>query len=217
MDASFWQQRWERNEIAFHTAEANPLLLKHWPALALSPGRRVFVPLCGKSLDLGWLLARGYDVAGIELSEIAVSHLFADLGVEPQITDLRKLNRYTAKHIDIFQGDIFELSRGILGSVDAVYDRAALVALTESMRPRYTAHLTSITATAPQLLISYEYDQSKLNGPPFSVTGEEVHQHYDGAYQVTLLESVPVPGGLKGQCSATEHVWQLTQRTTSIF
>ena len=208
MDASFWQQRWERNEIAFHTAEANPLLLKHWPALGVSPGSRVFVPLCGKSLDLGWLLARGHEVAGIELSEIAVTQLFSNLKVEPQITDLGELKRYAAKNIDIYLGDLFALSSEVLGSCDAVYDRAALVALTEPMRVRYTSHLMSITGTAPQLLISYEYDQSKLNGPPFSITGEEVHRHYDRAYHVTLLESVPVAGGLKGH-DAIEHVWLL--------
>ena len=213
MDADFWHQRWERNEIAFHGAEANPLLLKHFASLALAPGTRVFVPLCGKSLDLGWLLARGHEVAGVELSEIAVTQLFADLGVVPRITGLGKVRHYAANNLDVFLGDIFELSREMLGPVDAVYDRAALVALTEAMRARYTAHLMAITATAPQLLISYEYDQSKLNGPPFSVSGKEVHRHYDSAYQVTLLESVPVPGGLKGQCPATERIWLLSKQT----
>ena len=208
MDANFWHQRWERNEIAFHGAEANPLLLKHWPTLGLSPGSRVFVPLCGKSLDLGWLLARGHEVAGVELSEIAVAQIFADLDVEPQITDLGKVRRYAAKNIAVFVGDVFELSRAILGPIQAVYDRAALVALTEAMRTRYTAHLMSITATAPQLLISYEYDQAKLNGPPFSVIGEEVQRHYGTSYHITLLASVPVHGGLKGH-DAIEHVWLL--------
>jgi thiopurine S-methyltransferase len=100
----------------------------------------------------------------------------------------------------------------MLGPVDAVYDRAALVALPASMRDRYIAHLTSITAKAPQLLICYEYDQSAMEGPPFSITGEEVLRYYAATYDAKLLASAEVPGGLKGKCSAKEHVWLLRSR-----
>jgi thiopurine S-methyltransferase len=100
----------------------------------------------------------------------------------------------------------------MLGQVDAVYDRAALVALPEGMRQRYTAHLMEITGKAPQLLIGYEYDQSLKQGPPFSVSNEEVRRQYAGSYDVRLIFSADLPGGLKGTCPATENVW-LLQRT----
>ena len=108
-------------------------------------------------------------------------------------------------------GDLFDLSREILGPVDAVYDRAALVALPETTRIRYTAHLKSITGTAPQLVIGYQYDQSVVDGPPFSVTPEELRRHYSGDYTLKLLARMDVPGGLKGKYPATEHIWQLTK------
>ena len=159
MDAGFWRQRWERNEIAFHEGEANPLLVTYFSALSLPEGSRVFVPLCGKTRDIHWLLSHHYRVAGAELSEIAVKQLFSDLGVEPAITVIDQVRRYSSNDIDIFVGDIFSLSRSILGPIDAIYDRAALVAFPESMRDQYTAHLIEITDRAPQLLISYDYDQ----------------------------------------------------------
>ena len=81
--------------------------------------------------------------------------------------------RYSADGIDIFAGDIFEITADVLGPVDAVYDRAALVALPEGMRRRYAAHLAGITAVAPQLLVTFEYDQAEMDGPPFSITEEE--------------------------------------------
>lgn len=209
MDADFWHRRWESNEIGFHGSEANPLLVKYFKALSLEKGSRVFVPLCGKTLDIAWLLANGYRVAGAELSEMAIEQLFTELGAKPKISETGKLKRYSEKDIDIFVGDIFDLSGGLLGPVDAIYDRAALVALPEAMRGRYTKHLMEITNKAPQLLISYEYDQSLLDGPPFSVSSQEVNRHYRASYDLNLIASLDVAGGLKGKCAAKESVWLL--------
>lgn len=209
MDASFWHQRWGRNDIAFHESEANPLLVKYFKELSLVKGSRVFLPLCGKTLDISWLLSNGYCVAGAELSKIAIGQLFTELGVEPKISGVGEIDHYSAKNIDIFAGNIFHLSGKMLGPVDAIYDRAALVALPKEMRNPYTAHLTEITDKAPQLLVCYEYDQSLVEGPPFSMSNEEVNQHYRDSYDLTLITSTNVPGGLKGKCAAKENVWLL--------
>lgn len=214
MEADFWHRKWESNDIGFHRAEANPLLVGYFRALPVRKGGRIFLPLCGKTLDIGWLLAEGYRVAGAELSGTAVGQLFAGLGVEPEIATVGDLTRCSAPGIDIFVGDIFRLSAAALGPVDAVYDRAALVALPAEMRARYTAHLAGITAGAPQLLICYEYDQALAEGPPFSVPDEEVDRHYRAAYELTRLASVEVPGGLKGKCAAREKVWLLKGRVS---
>jgi len=212
MDAHFWHQKWEQNDIAFHERDTNPFLIKYFDLLSLSKNNRVFLPLCGKTIAIHWLLSNGYRVVGSELSEIAIKQLFSELAIEPKIGAINEIRCYSADNIDIFVGDIFDLSRGVLGRVDAIYDRAALVALPETMRNRYTAHLIEITDRAPQLLICLDYDQSLLDGPPFSVTDEEVHRHYKDAYDLTLLASVDVVGRLKGKCPAKEHVWLLKQR-----
>lgn len=209
MDASFWLQKWQKNELGFHKSEANPILVKYFPELALAQGSRVFVPLCGKTLDIAWLLSNGYRVAGAELIEIAIEQLFMELGVEPKISEAGEVRHYRAKNIDIFVGNIFDLSSKMLGSVDAIYDRAALVALPQDIRNRYTAHLTEITETAPQLLVSYEYDQNLMKGPPFSISNQEVNQHYGDSYDLTFIQSTNVLGGLKGKCAAKENVWLL--------
>ncbi len=209
MDASFWHKKWEENKTAFHESEVNPLLVKYFKALSLAEGSRVFLPLCGKTLDISWLLSNGYRVAGAELSAIAINQLFAKLGVEPTIARVGELDHYSATNIDIFVGDIFNLSREMLGPIDAIYDRAALVALPEAVRDRYTAHLTEITDKVPQLLICYDYDQSCIEGPPFSISNEEVNRHYRERYDLTLMVSTDMPGGLKGKCAAKENVWLL--------
>lgn len=209
MEASFWHQKWARGEIAFHESEANSFLVTHFEKLNLAKGSRVFLPLCGKTRDFSWLLTCGYRVVGAELSELAVNELFKELGLEPKISIAGKLTRYSAKDIDILVGDIFDLSAEYLGPISAIYDRAALVALPSGIRERYTSHLMNISGTAPQLLISYEYDQLVMEGPPFSVTENEVMQHYEAAYQLKPVETKNVEGGLKGKVAATETAWLL--------
>lgn len=213
MDENFWHQKWENNEIAFHGSEVNPLLVTHFKALSLVKGKRLFLPLCGKTLDIAWLLSNGYRVVGAELSKLAIAQLFTGLGLTPTISQINAVEHYSANNIDLFVGDIFHLSRDMLGQVEAVYDRAALVALPEEMRKRYTAHLMEITHTAPQLLISYVYDQTQMDGPPFSVSNEEINQHYRDAYDLNLLASANLPEGMKGKCAAIENVWLLSKKS----
>lgn len=210
MDTSFWLRKWENNDLGFHKSEANPALVKHFSGLGLTQGSRIFLPLCGKTLDIAWLLAKGYRVAGAELVELAIEQLFAELQVEPEIAAVsREVKRYSATDIDIFVGDIFNVSCEMLGSIAAIYDRAALVALPAEVRDRYTAHLMQITDRAPQLIVSYEYDPGLMAGPPFSISREEVSRHYGDRYDLTLAASTNIPGGLKGKCAATENVWLL--------
>lgn len=209
MDASFWHDRWARNQIGFHEPQANALLVAHLGSIALPADSRIFVPLCGKSLDIAWLLSRGHRIVGAELSEIAVRQLFATLGLTPVVSTLGRVTRYGASRVDIFQGDIFDLSAGNVGPVDAVYDRAALIALPESMRARYARHLEQLSDRAIQLLITLHYEQHLVAGPPFSVDGSEVARLYRHAYDPTLLGTTHVVGGLKGQYPATEEVWLL--------
>lgn len=209
MDPSFWHQRWQNNEIAFHEAEPNQLLVKYFETLSLAEGARVFLPLCGKTHDIAWLRANGLRVAGAELSQLAIEQLFIELGVSPTISAFGDILHYSAENIDIYVGDIFNVSAKALGAVDAIYDRAALVALPLEMRQRYTKHLAEMTNQSSQLLITYEYNQDVMDGPPFSVSNEEVKRHYQDKYTLTLLASGDVPGGLKGRCAAVENIWLL--------
>ncbi len=212
MEHSFWKEKWEQKEIAFHGSETNPLLVKHFGELALHEGNRLFLPLCGKTLDIHWLLANGYRVAGAELSGIAVAELFAELGVTPSASRHGSLTHYRAEQIDIFEGDIFKLTADLLEPVDAVYDRAALVALPEGLRQQYALHLTKITNRAPQLLLCIEYDQSLRGGPPFSLPADKIREVYHETYTFTELGSQEIPGGLKGNCPASERAWLLKPR-----
>ena len=117
--------------------------------------------------------------------------------------------RYRAENLDILAGDFFDVSAESLGPISAIYDRAALVALPASMRKEYSSHLMNITDAAPQLLITYEYNQLLMDGPPFSVNEDEVKQLYGAAYRLNSAGSKIIAGGLKGKVASTENAWLL--------
>lgn len=193
MKKDFWLERWERAEIGFHQDEVNPYLVRYWPTLGSKTGKKVFVPLCGKSHDMIWLHRTGHPVVGVELSPIAVEAFFAENGYTPSTSAIRNFQQCEADDIRIMCGDFFDLTADDIRGVDAVFDRASLVALPPEMRQRYANHLMDILNPGTCiLLITFEYDQSSMSGPPFAVTPDEVHALYGQRAKVDLLERIDV-------------------------
>lgn len=206
---NLWLERWENREIGFNQNEENPFMLKYFEALKLDTGSKILVPLCGKTIDISWLLAQGHMVRGIELSETAVIELFEELRITPTVSQIGELKLYSTNNLDIYVGDVFKLTSKILGKIDAIYDRAALVALTTELRIQYTKHLRDISDKAPQLLLCFEYDQSLMNRTPYSVEEAEVKRHYAEHYELELLAREEIAGGFKGKLPACDVVWLL--------
>jgi thiopurine S-methyltransferase len=166
----FWHERWRSGRTGFHLPVVHPALPRHWPSFALAPRSRVLVPLCGKSRDLLWLRDAGHEVIGVELSQIAIESFCAQWGIGARRRTRGSFEAYESREISLLCGDWFDLDRGVLGSIDAVYDRAALVAWPPAEQARYLAHLAALTPAAAQgLLITVEYAQAQMPGPPFSV------------------------------------------------
>ncbi len=212
MEHDFWISKWHNNEIAFHEAQGNPFLVKHHSFLASSDSPRVFVPLCGKTRDIHYLISQGYEVVAAELSELAITQLFDELGEEPEITPNGEHKQYHIPGLTVFVGDIFTLTPGQVGNITGIYDRAALIALPEGMRTAYTEKLMSLTGKARQLLICVDYDQQIMPGPPFSIPQSTVHSLYDADYDISLKESENIEGGLKGKAPANNEVYTLTPK-----
>lgn len=211
MEKEFWLNRWDKNEIGFHQDKTHPFLVKYFNKLGLAPGGRIFMPLCGKTLDLIWGASHGFKVVGIEIAQKAVEQFFMENNLQPTISKMGHLILYKAGEIEVFLGDFFELTDDLLGKVDAVYDRASLVALPPKIRDRYVEHLLINTQKAPQLLITFEYDQNLMDGPPFSIDAQEVNRYYKNEFKLSLLETIDVPGGLRGKFPGKENIWFLSK------
>jgi thiopurine S-methyltransferase len=249
MKSEFWHERWEANQLGFHQTEVNPLLREHWPKLCVPKGASVFVPLCGKSLDMVWLRAAGHPVVGVEISPIAIRDFFADAGIEstsaasPRMATTARdgtlvsdtvpdnmpgnaphrtgapLTRSSGGGVDLYCGDFFALEAAQLADVRAVYDRASLIALPPEMRMRYAKHLSKVLPeTVSILLITIEYDQSRMKGPPHSVPPDEVEQLFGEAFGIECLwssgpEEPTERFRERGVESWCENVWQLERRS----
>ncbi|MCC5860745.1 MAG: thiopurine S-methyltransferase [Gammaproteobacteria bacterium] len=216
MNPQFWHERWRENRIGFHLDEVNPRLVEHWPALELPVPARVLVPLCGKSVDMAWLRERGHDVVGVELSPIAVEAFFAEQQLLPRCEVTGDLVIWRAPGIEIYCGDFFAIDTERLGRLDALYDRAALIALPAEMRPRYVEHLARLLPTgAPGLLLTLDYHQASMAGPPFAVPDAEVNALAAAQWQVMPLG--PPREALddnprfaeSGLASAREQAWRM--------
>ena len=193
MDPDEWFARWRDGRIGFHEGRPNDMLERHLARLGTA--RRVLVPLCGKAEDLAFLAAHGHQVIGVELVEDAVRAFFAEHDLTPEVSARGPFTAYTAGAITLLAGDIFATTPELLGPVDALYDRAALIALPPEVRPRYVAHLRGLLpAGARGLVISLEYPEDAMSGPPFSVREPEVRQLFAGL-DLELLEAGPARGG----------------------
>lgn len=215
MEHDFWLDAWRAGRTGFHLAHVNPHLEAHHQVLE---GARVLVPLCGKSLDLGWLIAHGKRVVGVELSQQAVEALFAERHETPDVTREGALQCYRAGDLTVYCGDFFALDAAQLGRVDSFYDRAALVALPPAVRRRYVSHLTALVgADASGLLVAFDYPQAEMSGPPFSVGEAEVHDLFDPAFEITLRASHDILANEprfreRGLSALHERVYALTRR-----
>lgn len=216
MEPAFWQQRWADNQIGFHQAQVNPYLQTYWPQLQLAPGSRVLVPLCGKSLDLAWLAGQGHRVLGVELSRRAVEDFFREHGLEVEVRQQGAFEVWRSGDVQLWCGDFFALRAEDVADCVGLYDRAAVIALPVQMRARYMQLLSGLLPTSCRgLVVTLDYDQSLLAGPPFSVRDEELRQGFAG-WQVEQLEAVEVieesPKFVQaGASSLLERVYRLSR------
>lgn len=191
MDPVFWHERWRQNQIGFHQPAVNEHLQRFYPALQLAAGAGVFVPLAGKSLDLLWLRDRGHPVVAVELSPLAVQAFFRENGLSPVSSRAGAFEVCEVERLRFLCGDFFDLSPAALAGVQAVYDRAALIALPPPLRRRYVAHLAQLLPPAASvLLVTLEYPADAMQGPPFSVEEAEVRSLYGDRFDMRVLASV---------------------------
>ena len=218
MRSEFWLERWRSGQTGWHQADVNPWLEKHWPALGLEGDCPVFVPLCGKSLDMYWLHALGHRVIGVEFAETAVRSFFEEAGTPFKVFNTPgDLPRFSGGGIHIYCGDYLELSAPHLEAAPGAFDRGALVALPAEQRAVYADHMQRILPEGAQtLLITLDYDQALAPGPPFAVSEEEVQALYGSRCRIRQLDSFRTgelpPHFLEcGVEEATEGIYLITK------
>ncbi|MBU1215003.1 MAG: thiopurine S-methyltransferase [Gammaproteobacteria bacterium] len=217
-DNHLWLAFWRDQRSDFHQSDVNPLLSKFWPDLGLPQGSRVFVPLCGKSLDMLWLAQQGHEVIGIELSPVAVEAFFSENGLLPTQQQVGAFTLWRDGKISILCGDYFALTTNELGMIDTVYDRSALTALPEEIRGLYVAQLSRLVSdTAVVFLLTVEDAAEDATMQQATGVDEEIARLYTSDFDIALtyVESVfeadPVSASLP-DIRAEYKVYRLTSR-----
>ena len=218
MKLDFWHERWSKGEIGFHQQDFNKYMRAFMDRLGIKQGGHILVPLCGKSLDMIWLLEHGYQVTGIEISGVAVDDFFKENNIACRITELPGAKLYISERLSIYCADFFSVELTKSPRIDAVYDRASLIALPQDMRPDYVKRLTNLLAEGTRsLLLTLDYPQQQMSGPPFSVTPDEVDRLFSEKYEIEHLHSEDCLANQprfreKGLTSLVEHVFLLQKQ-----
>jgi thiopurine S-methyltransferase len=190
MEAQFWIDSWHigGSKTSFHRRDIHPYLSKHLPPATLQ-GKRVLVPLCGKTLDLLYFRDHAAHVIGVELVETAVQQFFA----EHNLPFVKRGNRYEAERLTLICGDFFALTPADVGPLDLIYDRASLVALPLPMRLRYIQQVQALLPVGGQQFVNTLEYAPLLPEPPFSITPDEVAAYYGATHQIQHLEAPVLP------------------------
>jgi len=206
----FWQKKWKDGIIGFHKKSVNEKLSGFFAQIKDESTKRVYVPLCGKSVDMIWLAREGMEVIGSEISGLAIQQFFQ----ENKISFEQNQRRFSSEQIVIENDDFFHFDPRELGTIDAIYDRAAMVAMPSERHADYAQRLLKILRPGGSiLLVTFTYKQNQMSGPPFSVTEQSVLQHFKPAkitelFHQSILEKEPKFQS-RGLDSLTETVWRI--------
>ena len=220
-DHQNWLRMWRKDQTDFHQHSVNPLLTRFWVSQSLPRPGRIFVPLCGKSLDLIWLAAQGNEVIGVELSPVAIKSFFRENGLAARKNKRGRFTVWESGRIRILGGDFFQLTPAELGDIDIVYDRAALTALPEDLRAPYVAHLRAIVPSTCSIFLLTLADQDPaddvLSPVPEDDIDDEIRSLYAPHFDIDMAHR---EAGLEADAEhpsaapvAVEHtVYRLTPR-----
>jgi len=186
-----WLDRWKKGTTGWHRSDINPQLIENINQLAKTRPQKIFVPLCGASLDMKYLIDQGFHVVGVELSSIAIDRFFNENKIEHKVSKVEDFVLYQGKNIEIYCGDFFRLKKNYLYDVSCIYDRAALIALNPDLQKKYVRHLKDILPNSSKiLLLTMFYPQNEMEGPPFSVGDDNVEDLFSGSKEIKKISSL---------------------------
>lgn len=184
---------WDDKDTGFHQPLVLPDLLTHESTFLTKPSR-VFVPLCGKTVDLVYLADKGHDVYGCEFIESAVKDFFTEQSLEyttSMTSDMSTMvYKAVSKKITLYCGDFFALKSKDIGKFDGIWDRASLVAVEPSQREEYGKVMKDLMSSGGKYLLnSYIITGEKYKGPPHSVPIDDIEKCFGSFCEIKQLDS----------------------------
>ncbi|XP_033756355.1 probable thiopurine S-methyltransferase [Pecten maximus] len=190
-----WLNNWEGDCTPWHMSDVHEGLARYYKVLVNKPSvqNKIFLPLCGKSVDIKWLADRGNEVVGVEAAEMGLVEFFAEQNIEYSVEAAAsvkgKLFRSRDNKIRLYCCDIFDFSASVECGFSGVWDRGSIEALEFEDRKRYIELMrTLISSETGYLAEIVERDLGK--GPPYYVTADELEAGFGPGCTVTKLMTV---------------------------
>lgn len=188
MNKKNWLEKWKKKETKFDQMQVNPYLIKYEKIFESLEGKKIFIPLCGKSIDILWFLTHGAEVIGVEFSEVAIETFLSENNLIYKKVDKHPFIFYHADSLKFICGDLFQLEKNDVGEFDWIYDRASLIALDDMARVQYANKIFQLSSNQSKMfLITLSYGTTTLEPPPYSVTDEEVYSLFSKNFQIATL------------------------------
>lgn len=188
MEISYWQSRWRKGKTGWHMDTVYPPLPTFWDDVNIESGSRILVPLCGKSLDLGWFVDHGHTVTGIDVSAKAIHHIMQQHPESFTKDSSHGFTVYRSESLVLWQGDYSKLPTDEIPTQDLIYDKASIIALPPEKRLDHANKHIELCSTHTQILLqTFEYEQSEMHGPPFAVHEEELKKLFGNRFKLTCI------------------------------
>ncbi|CAL8110762.1 unnamed protein product [Orchesella dallaii] len=202
----YWENRYKKRNFEWHIEEVHPQLLKYLSKLTQleteetvegSKAKKFFVPLCGKTKDIPFLLKLGFEVFAVEAIDSVVQELINENNLELTFDEKRSIYHDKDEQLKIYCGDLFKCPIEEYGPFDCIWDRASFIALDYSFRPSYIDMMKRSVGYGSEngvhnfryLLQSVTYDKSNFAGPPRCVDAADIKEFFGLWADVTVLES----------------------------
>lgn len=196
--------QWKNQRTAFHLSDVNRILKDHVDKListdnddeddteeddkgkATCLNRRVFVPLCGKTLDMTFLTKLADEVVGVEGIRMALEQFSEenpDLNVKFEGT-VNGFDRFVGDKIILLRGNYFDLDDTKAGGkFGAIYDRGSMVAIEPHLRTDYVDTLGKLIAPGGKILLvvleRLGEEEAVKRGPPFTLPDSTIRELFE--------------------------------------
>lgn len=190
-----WRKSWQDGDSTFfHSDNLSPIFLKMKEEIINGKDHaKVFVPFCGKVLEMKWLAENGHVVVGVEVSEDGIKQFFEENKL-PYITkEIQTVSGTLYECTDktmclkLYCCSFYDFKPEVENNFDAVWDSAAFQASNKADRKQYVSIIHSVLKTNGKVFMAVDEFIQKEELP---LDIEEIKNNFDGKFSVEVTDFV---------------------------
>lgn len=215
MTVGMWKECWNTPNVEFHNPQLNELFVKYHQRMLTRPGMRIFVPLCGKAVEMKWLVDHGHKVVGLEAAPVPCKAFFEENGIPYNVKEMKGIHGEKYESLDhnivIYSCDFFLFTADICGEFDGIWDSGGLNSMDVEDREAYIRRIRTLMGKGCVNLTEFvNFDKSMVD-ITWSMTKEELQKVFGEGFIVEDLNEMAAPQRLKRQGCDTLKLFAITR------